>query len=70
MADTVECRSDASYAQRPLALTWEGARQEIVEIRSEWHSPDGRHFRVRTAAGQEFELTYSEATDEWQIKLL
>ena len=30
--DTVECRSDSEYAERPLSLTWQGVRYEIAEI--------------------------------------
>ena len=37
--DTVECRSDAEYAERPLSLTWEGVRYEIAEIVSRWRGP-------------------------------
>ena len=68
MSDIVECHSDYAYAERPQALTWEGRRHEIVEIFSRWHSPEGPHFRVRVEDGQEFDLVYHEATDEWQIQ--
>ncbi len=68
MAELVECRSDAGYAERPTALTWEGRRLEISQVKAEWRTPDAKYFQVRTADGQEFELTYRSATDDWQIQ--
>ena len=67
MTDFVECHSDYTYAERPTALTWEGQRLEISAIPAQWHTPDEKCFRVRTKDGQEFELSYREATGEWQI---
>ena len=70
MSELVECHSGFTYADRPIALTWEGRRQEIVAIPAEWRSPGRKHFRVRTSDGQDFELSYHEAANEWQIKQL
>ena len=76
MGELVECRSDCTYAEKPVALTWEGRRLEIVEILAQWRTPDERRFRVRTSDRREFELSYREATSEhpdktsgykWQI---
>jgi hypothetical protein len=67
MDELVECHSGFTYADKPVALTWEGRRLEIFEITAQWRSPDERHFRVRTSNGQEFELSYREADNEWQI---
>ncbi len=64
----VECRSEHEYAERPIALTWEGQRRPIREILSRWRTPGEKHFRVRTVEGEVFELTYVEVSDEWQIK--
>jgi len=64
----VECRSDTEYAERPLALTWNGQRHEVAEILSSWRSPGEKGFRVKTSDGQIFELTYREVPDEWKIK--
>ena len=66
--DTVECRSDSEYAERPLALTWEERRYEIAEILARWRGPDEKGFRVQTTDGQVFELTYREVPDEWMIQ--
>ncbi len=68
--DAVECRSDAEYAERPLALTWEGRRLEIAEILASWRGPGEKGFRVKTAEGLAFELVYLELADEWQIQPL
>ncbi len=70
MSPAVECRSDTTYAQRPVAVTWEGRRREVAEVLAEWRTPAGKHFRVRAADGTVFELTYVEALDEWQIRLM
>jgi len=76
MAELVECHSDFTYAEKPVALTWEDRHLEIVKILVQWRTPQARHFRVQTADGQEFELIYHVAIDEhpetpsgqqWQI---
>ena len=66
----VSCRSDYSYAQRPVALQWEGQRLDIRTVEAEWRTPDGRAFRVAAADGRRFELVYHESNDEWQVILL
>ena len=67
MDELVECHSGFTYADRPVALTWEGQRIEIVEILAEWRTPEKKYFLVRTTDGRKFELAYSQATDAWQI---
>ena len=67
--DLVSCRSDYSYAQRPVALQWEGQRLDIY-VEAEWRTPEGRGFRVSTKDNQRFELVYHELDDEWQITLI
>ena len=64
----VECRSDTEYAERPIALYWQGQRLEIVEILARRRNPAGKGFRVRTADDQVFELTYNEVDADWQIQ--
>ena len=68
--DSVECRSDIDYADRPLALTWLGQRLEIAEILASWRGPGEKGFRVKTTDGQAFELAYREVPDEWHIQPL
>jgi len=70
MDELVECLSGFTYADKPVALTWEGRRLEIVVITAEWRSPDERHFRVRTTNGLDFELTFGEAVNKWKITQL
>ena len=67
--DLVSCRSDYSYAQRPVALQWEGQRLDIY-VEAEWRTPDGRRFRVNAGDDRRFELVYRELDDEWQITLI
>lgn len=66
-ADPVECHSGYEYAERPIALHWEGERLEIESIQSQWRIPGGRVFRVHTTGGRDFELFYGELYDEWRI---
>ncbi len=66
----VECLSGFTYAERPIALWWEGERLEIVEIVTQWRIPGGLRFRVQAENDRIFELCYSEQEDEWQISLL
>ena len=49
-------------------MMWEGVRYEIAEIVSRWRGPGEKGFRVKTADGQAFDLTYREIPDEWSIQ--
>ena len=66
--ETVECRSDTEYAERPLSLMWQGARYEIAEILARWRGPGEKGFRVKTIDGSAFELTYQEFSDDWYVQ--
>ena len=66
--EKVECHSGFTYAERPVALIWEGQRLEVEAILAAWRTPGERCFRVRTRSLLIFELTYSEADDRWQIQ--
>lgn len=70
--ETVECRSDtdASRAERPLSLIWQGCRYEIAEILARWRGPAEKGFRVKTTDGLAFELTYQEFSDDWHVQPL
>ena len=65
----VECYSGSRYAERPLALWWQGQRLNVAALLDSWRSPTGPCFRVRTAGpqGNIFELTYDELQDKWGI---
>jgi hypothetical protein len=66
----VECHSGYEYAERPIALQWEGMRLEVERVESEWRIPGGHCFRVITKDGRKFELFYGELYDEWRINLI
>jgi len=68
--ETVECHSGFTYAEYPLALVWGGQRLEVISCLGAWHAPGERGFKVRTRDLRLFELTYSEAGDDWHILLL
>ena len=67
MTQPVECHSGYEYAERPVAIHWQGDRLEIECIGARWRSPEGRHFRVQTTDGQFFEIFYDEQSDVWKI---
>lgn len=68
--ELVECHSGYAYAERPIALVWDGERLEIEGIEAEWRIPGGKRFRVRVKDGRVFELFYGELYDEWRVSLL
>jgi hypothetical protein len=68
-SEVVECYSGQTYAERPLALYWEGERFEITEILSRWRSPGEIYFLVRIEDGRIFQLVYYDTEDVWSIEL-
>jgi len=66
--ESVECRSDTEYAERPLSLIWRGRHYEVAEILARWHGPGEKGFRVKTIDGFAFELTYQEISDGWHVQ--
>jgi hypothetical protein len=68
--DTVKCHSGSEYAERPLALTWQGCRLEVAEILARWRAPHEKAFRIKTTDGRAFDLTYREISEEWHIQPL
>jgi hypothetical protein len=67
MTDKVECHSSSSYADRPTALIWCGARIPIIKVIKQWRAPEGKCFHVQTIGSLEFELRHLENNDEWRI---
>lgn len=67
VSDPVECHSGYKYAERPVAIKWEGQRLEILAVETEWRIPGGHCFRVQTEDHRRFELLYGELSDEWRI---
>lgn len=70
MADWVECYCGQEYAERPLALHWQGERLLAREVLHRWRTPQGKVFHVRTADQQVFSLFYDELDQIWQIEPL
>jgi hypothetical protein len=67
LAPAVECYSGSAYAERPIAVHWEGQRVEIVAIVERWRTPGQICFRVRAEDDRRFELFYNELNDLWEV---
>lgn len=67
---SVECYSGTRFAERPVALTWNGERLTIESIERAWQTPDGVAFAVLTTGGLHFELIYLPASDQWTARPL
>ena len=67
MTELVECLSDIEYAERPVALYWQGERLEILQVIAGWRTPEAKWFRVIGEDGQIFELGYTYASDAWSV---
>jgi hypothetical protein len=65
---SVECYSGARFAERPVALAWNGERLSVESIERAWQTPDGLAFIVQTADGRHFELNYSPSNDQWMAR--
>jgi len=62
---SVECYSGTRYAERPVALTWNGERLSIEAIERAWQTPDSLAFVVRVTRDLYFELTFLPSKDQW-----
>ena len=58
--EQVKFFSGHTYAQRPVAFTWEGRKYHVETVLAESMTPEGKIFQVRTTSGEEFELVYQE----------
>jgi hypothetical protein len=67
-SDKVEFLSGQTYADRPIAIVWEGRRLPIQSIEARWRFPGGRRFLIKTTDERVFELNYLEVEDEWSIR--
>ena len=65
--ELVECHSGYTYAERPIAVRWQGERLLVQEIEARWRIPGATCFRVRTEDGRTFDLFYGELYDEWRV---
>ena len=67
--ELVFCRSEVDYAERPLALVWQGQRLAVVEVLTRWRTPEEQAFRVLCEDQRVFDLFYNLARDCWSITL-
>lgn len=65
--ELVECHSGFEYAERPVALHWEGHRLKVIKIEAQWRTENGKHFRVQASDEKTFVLIYDEMYDKWQV---
>jgi hypothetical protein len=68
MKHAVECYSGSSYAQRPVAVHWQGQRLIVEQVLRSWRTPAGPGFDVLVADQRRFRLQLSEATDRWHVE--
>ena len=52
MKQAVECYSGATYAERPVAVQWQGQRLAVEQVLRSWRTPAGPGFDVIVAGGQ------------------
>ena len=64
----VESYSGHTFAERPIAFLWDEQRHVVENIIKRWRSPEGPGFRVVTADGKRFDLTYREDQDKWSLQ--
>jgi hypothetical protein len=67
---SVECYSGTRYAERPVALTWNGKRLSIEAIERAWQTPDSQAFVVRVTGDLRFVLFYLPSKDQWTARPL
>lgn len=63
----VECYSGATYAERPVAVHWQGQRLVVEQVLRSWRTPQGPGFDVVVADGRKFHLSYDEPSDTWHV---
>ena len=63
----VECYSGSRYAERPIAMLWQGKRLEIRQVLNSWRTQDGPGFDVFVVDGRNFWLMYDERCDSWTV---
>jgi len=63
----VKCYSGHTYAQRPIAFSWQDEEHKISRIEKEWLEPGKKCFSVTTEDEKLFELCYNEAQDQWWL---
>ena len=67
MKHAVECYSGSSYAERPVAVHWQGQRLAVEQVLRSWRTPQGPGFDVVVADGRKFHLSYDESSETWHV---
>jgi hypothetical protein len=68
MKHAVECYSGSRYAERPVAVHWQGQRLIVEQVLRSWRTPAGPGFDVLVADQRRFRLQLSEATEWWNVE--
>lgn len=63
----VECYSGSRYAERPIAVHWQGKRLEVRQVLHSWRTPNGPGFDVYVVDGHNFRLIYDVRCDSWTV---
>lgn len=64
---SVECYSGSTYAERPVAVHWQGQRLAVEQVLRSWRTPAGPGFDVIVTGGQTLVLDYCTANDLWTV---
>lgn len=64
---SVECYSGAAYAERPVAVHWQGERLAVEQVLRSWRTPMGIGFDVIVHGGHTLVLDYCTADDLWTV---
>jgi hypothetical protein len=66
----VETYSSFSYAVEPRSFEYDGVTHHVASVERQWRTPGQKHFYVRDASDEFFELTYDEPGDVWNVRAL
>jgi hypothetical protein len=64
----VECYSGATYAERPVAIHWQGQRLVVGQVLRSWRTPAGPRFEVTVAGQRRFRLQLDEVAGTWDVQ--
>jgi hypothetical protein len=67
MTQVVECYSGSTYAERPVAVHWQGQRLVVEQVLRSWRTPVGIGFDVIVTGGHTLVLDYCTANDLWTV---
>lgn len=64
----VECYSGSTYAERPVAVHWQGQSLAVQHVLRIWRTPAGPGFEVAAMDSRRFRLQLDEAADVWHVQ--